>query len=93
MNYHTCTCSVEFFMISLLLLIQYMYVYLQVQCLLVRSGVDCCSLYCFVSIGPLCAIRLLFNQGIFCALVNILDEEETVKNSLDENRLKSKVEK
>ena len=34
-----------------------------------------------------------FNQGIFCALVSILDEEETVKNSLDENRLKSKVEK
>ena len=30
---------------------------------------------------------------VFCALVNILDEEETVKNSLDENRLKTKVEK
>ena len=44
-------------------------------------------------IGPLCAIRLFFNQGIFRALINILDEEETVKNSLDENRLKSKVEK
>lgn len=30
---------------------------------------------------------------LFCALVNFLDEEETVKNSLDENRLKNKVEK
>ena len=30
---------------------------------------------------------------IFCTVIEIADEEETVRNSLDENRLKVKVEK
>jgi len=41
----------------------------------------------------LCARLDIVLSTVFCALVNILDEEETVKNSLDENRLKNKVEK